>query len=53
MKPTSHLKRWKGVKHCQRNATRHGAYSAQVFSARAFLRMVDGLLDRLESEEHS
>lgn len=50
MKPTPPPKRWKGVGHCQRNATRHGAYSAQVFSARAYLRALDSLLTRLEAE---
>lgn len=51
MKPTSRPQpsRWRGVKHCQLNAMRHGAYSAEVFSARAFLRMFDALLSRLET----
>ena len=43
-------KRWKGVKHCQRNATRHGAYSAQVYSAREFLRTLTMLLDRVDAD---
>ncbi len=41
---------WKCIKHCQRNATRHGAYSAQVYSARAYLRALDALLVRLETQ---
>lgn len=48
MKPTS-TNRWKDIKHCQQNATQHGAYSAQVFSTRAFLRTLDDLLTRLEA----
>lgn len=53
MKPTANGKRWKGVKHCQRNPTRHGAYSAQVYSTRAFLRTFDILLKCLEAETQS
>lgn len=49
MKPTTPAKRWKGIKHCQQNATRHGAYAAEVFSARAFLRTFACLLRRLET----
>lgn len=50
MKPTRQPKPWKNTKHCQRNPIQHGAYSAQMYSARAYLRALDGLLDRLEAE---
>ena len=43
-------KGWKTTQHCQLNATLHGAYSAHVYSARAFLRALDGLLMHLEAQ---
>jgi hypothetical protein len=50
VKPTQGAKRWSSTAHCQKNATRHGAYSARVFSTRAFLRTLDKVLERLEAE---
>ena len=41
MKPTRQPKPWKNTKHCQRNATRHGAY-----------RITGPMKDALASEKH-
>jgi hypothetical protein len=34
--------------HCRSAARKHGAYAAEVYSARAYLRVIDAVLTRLE-----